>query len=55
MQEALSSRIGQSAATSHDLGLDLTTRIVELRRSVEGVIRGKTEVVDLALVTLFSH
>jgi MoxR-like ATPase len=55
MQEALSSGIEQSAATSPDLGLDLIARIKNLRRSVEGVIRGKTEVVDLALVTLFSE
>jgi len=33
----------------------LTSQIAALRRSVEGVIRGKTEVVDLALVALFSE
>ncbi len=51
----MSSGIGQSAATSPDLAFDLIGRIKDLRRSVEGVIRGKTEVVDLALVTLFSE
>jgi MoxR-like ATPase len=46
-----------------DLGTDIppalvpadVERIHELRRSIEGVIRGKTEVVELTLVTLFAQ
>lgn len=35
--------------------VDFSTQIVTLRRSVENVIHGKTDVVDLALVTLLSE
>jgi MoxR-like ATPase len=39
----------------HGAEVDLSAQIVSLRRSVENVIHGKTDVVDLALVTLLSE
>jgi MoxR-like ATPase len=39
----------------HDAEVEISARIGSLRRSVESVIHGKTDVVDLALVTLLAE
>ena len=53
-QGAGTTAFSPKTSQSSNVDSDLTGRIEGLRRSVEGVIRGKPEVVTQALVALFS-
>ena len=46
---------GEGTSSSSDSIQDLASRVADLRRSIEKVIRGKSEIVTLALVSLFSE
>jgi MoxR-like ATPase len=54
-QSARTTAFNSKTSPSSNVDSDVTSRIEALRRSVEGVIRGKPEVVTHALVALFSE
>ena len=54
-QSARTTAFNSKTSPSSNVDSDLTSRVEGLRRSVEGVIRGKPEVVTHALVALFSE
>ncbi|HEX9724110.1 MAG TPA: MoxR family ATPase, partial [Vicinamibacteria bacterium] len=55
MRQSAGTAAFKSKSSQEDfLDTDLVARIEKLRRSVEGVIRGKSEIVTQTLVALFS-
>ena len=54
-KDTSSSSAGEGTSSSSDSIQDLASRVADLRCSIEKVIRGKSEIVTLALVSLFSE
>lgn len=54
-KDTSTSSVGEGSSGSSESIQDLASRVADLRGSIEKVIRGKSEIVTLALVSLFSE